>query len=149
MRQMLRQSSYLQTRERLEEIVTQIKAKDIPLEKSLDLYEEALRLGASCAEMIDNTDFSSEELEGVADAADGEDAEGEGVAEAVAEDADGDDVDGQAEDGDGVDGEDGDGADGEDEVGDGTDDIYDDPDTQGIDSFDSQADTETGDSNAY
>lgn len=60
---MARQSSYSRTRERLEEIVTQIKAKDIPLEKSLDLYEEALRLGSSCAEQIDQTDFSAEELE--------------------------------------------------------------------------------------
>lgn len=57
-----RQSSYSRTRERLEEIVTQIKAKDLPLEKSLDLYEEALRLGSACAEMIDRTDFSAEEL---------------------------------------------------------------------------------------
>jgi exodeoxyribonuclease VII small subunit len=62
---MARQSSYSRTRERLEEIVTQIKAKDIPLEKSLDLYEEALRLGSTCAEMIDQTDFSAEELENV------------------------------------------------------------------------------------
>ena len=58
-----RQSSYARTRERLEEIVTQVKAKDVPLEKSLDLYEEALRLGSTCAEMIDSTDFSAEELE--------------------------------------------------------------------------------------
>jgi len=58
------QSSFNKTRERLEEIVTQIKAKDLPLEKSLDLYEEALRLGSECAEMIDRTDFSVDELEG-------------------------------------------------------------------------------------
>jgi exodeoxyribonuclease VII small subunit len=60
-----RQSSYARTRERLEEIVTQVKAKDMSLEKSLDLYEEALRLGNVCAEMIDRTDFSAEELEDV------------------------------------------------------------------------------------
>jgi len=57
------QSSFNKTRERLEEIVTQIKAKDMPLEKSLDLYEEALRLGSECAELIDRTDFSIEELD--------------------------------------------------------------------------------------
>ncbi|MDR0351009.1 MAG: exodeoxyribonuclease VII small subunit [Coriobacteriales bacterium] len=55
-------NSYSRTRQRLEEIVTQVKAKDLPLEKSLDLYEEALRLGKACAEMIDHTDFSAEEL---------------------------------------------------------------------------------------
>jgi len=57
------QSSFTKTKERLEEIVTQIKARDLPLEKSLDLYEEALRLGSECAEMIDRTDFSLEEPE--------------------------------------------------------------------------------------
>jgi exodeoxyribonuclease VII small subunit len=57
------QTSYDRTRERLEEIVAQVKAKDVPLEKSLELYEEALRLGNRCAEMIDRTDFSAEELE--------------------------------------------------------------------------------------
>ena len=60
-----KQSSFNKTRERLEEIVVQIKAKDMPLEKSLDLYEEALRLGSACAEMIDRTDFSADELEEV------------------------------------------------------------------------------------
>ncbi|MDR3036959.1 MAG: exodeoxyribonuclease VII small subunit [Coriobacteriales bacterium] len=70
-----RQSSYARTRGRLEEIVAQVKAKDVPLEKSLDLYEEALRLGSTCAEMIDRTDFSAEELES-AGATDVEDVEG-------------------------------------------------------------------------
>jgi exodeoxyribonuclease VII small subunit len=65
-----RQNSYARTKERLEEIVTQVKAKDMPLEKSLDLYEEALRLGSACAELIDHTDFSVEELEGVSAAGD-------------------------------------------------------------------------------
>ncbi|MDR3307673.1 MAG: exodeoxyribonuclease VII small subunit [Coriobacteriales bacterium] len=59
-------SNYTRLRERLEEIVTQVRSKDLPLEKSLDLYEEALRLGSRCAEAIDRTDFSAEELEGLA-----------------------------------------------------------------------------------
>ncbi|MDR2197524.1 MAG: exodeoxyribonuclease VII small subunit [Coriobacteriales bacterium] len=57
------QDTYVRVRERLEEIVLQVKSKDVPLEKSLDLYEEALRLGGICAEMIDRTDFSVEELD--------------------------------------------------------------------------------------
>ena len=57
------QSSYSRLRERLEEIVVQVRSKDVPLEKSLDLYEEALRLGSSCADMIDRTDFSADEME--------------------------------------------------------------------------------------
>jgi exodeoxyribonuclease VII small subunit len=98
-----RQSSYARTRERLEEIVTQVKAKDMSLEKSLDLYEEALRLGNVCAEMIDRTDFSAEELEDVRSTDEddaGDDTMGDGfdeadeadeavaVAEAEADDAD-------------------------------------------------------------
>jgi exodeoxyribonuclease VII small subunit len=91
---MVKQSSYARTRERLEEIVTQVKAKDIPLEKSLDLYEEALRLGSVCAEMIDRTDFTVEELEGAQEpeAAAVEDAEGDGTEAAAVEDAEGDDA---------------------------------------------------------
>jgi exodeoxyribonuclease VII small subunit len=56
-------NSYGALRERLEEIVVQVRSKELPLEKSLDLYEEALRLGNRCAEVIDRTDFSAEELE--------------------------------------------------------------------------------------
>jgi exonuclease VII small subunit len=84
-----RQSSYARTRERLEEIDTQVKARDMSLERSLDLYEEALRLGNVCAEMIDRTDFSAEELE-----------DARSVDEAVADDeaAMGDDVTGDGSD---------------------------------------------------
>jgi exodeoxyribonuclease VII small subunit len=81
-----RQNSYSRTRQRLEEIVTQVRAKDVPLEKSLDLYEEALRLGSACAEMIDRTDFSAEEL----------DADTAGAGAEGAEDAEGDEAPGGA-----------------------------------------------------
>ena len=57
------QDSYTHVYERLEEIVAQVRSKDVPLEKSLELYEEALRLGGIAAEMIDRTDFSLEELQ--------------------------------------------------------------------------------------
>jgi exodeoxyribonuclease VII small subunit len=63
------QSSYARLRERMEEIVVQVRSKDVPLEKSLDLYEEALRLGSSCANMIDRTDFSADELDSILDTA--------------------------------------------------------------------------------
>jgi exodeoxyribonuclease VII small subunit len=62
---MVEQDSYLKVSERLEEIVAQVRSKDVPLEKSLDLYEEALRLGGRAAELIDRTDFSPEELQAV------------------------------------------------------------------------------------
>ncbi|MDR1082852.1 MAG: exodeoxyribonuclease VII small subunit [Coriobacteriales bacterium] len=86
-----KESSYARTLERLEEIVAQVKAKDISLEKSLDLYEEALRLGNRCAEMIDHTDFSVEELTNAEKAVFAEGPDGD----ADATDAtDGDDADG-------------------------------------------------------
>jgi exodeoxyribonuclease VII small subunit len=89
-----RQDSYVRTRERLEEIVTQVKAKDMPLEKSLDLYEEALRLGSACAEIIDHTDFSVEELEGVGAIGDADVTDDESVGDESddADDADIDDI---------------------------------------------------------
>lgn len=51
-----------EVRERLEEIVAQVKSKDTSLEKSLDLYEEAIRLGNRAAELIDKPDFTDEEM---------------------------------------------------------------------------------------
>jgi len=57
------QSSYTHLRKELEDIVLQVRSKDVPLEKCLDLFDEALRLGGQCAEAIDRTDFSLEELE--------------------------------------------------------------------------------------
>ena len=60
-------STYTQHKERLEEIVLQIRAKDIPLEKSLDLYDEALAIGTRCVEQLEQTDFTVEELEQAAE----------------------------------------------------------------------------------
>jgi exodeoxyribonuclease VII small subunit len=56
-------TSYTQQKERLEEIVVQIRAKDLPLEKSLDLYDEALAIGSRCADLLEQTDFTAQELE--------------------------------------------------------------------------------------
>ena len=96
-------SSYSRIRDRLEEIVTQIRSKDVPLEKSLDLYEEALRLGGMAAEAIDNTDFTEAEIAAVealfeSSLADGDaDSDGgegtDGAAGGGGDDVDGGDVD--------------------------------------------------------
>ena len=125
-----KQSSFSRSRERLEEIVTQIKAKDMPLEKSLDLYEEALQLGSACAEMIDRTDFSADELEyglngfgetdDLADEAEtgtGRELEPDGV-EDVEDTDDGGAEDGDAEDGDAEDADDTEGMDNADDTDD-------------------------------
>jgi exonuclease VII small subunit len=60
------QTTYTRLRENLEDIVVQVRSKDVPLEKCLDLFDEALRLGGRCVELIDHTDFSSAELEAAA-----------------------------------------------------------------------------------
>jgi exodeoxyribonuclease VII small subunit len=54
--------TFAQARERLEAIVGQVKGNDTPLEKSLDLYEEAIRVGNRCSDLIDNVDFTAEEV---------------------------------------------------------------------------------------
>jgi len=52
--------SFSQTRARLEDIVTQVRKKDVSLEKSLDLLEEGVRLANQCTELIDHADWGSE-----------------------------------------------------------------------------------------
>ncbi|MDR2035941.1 MAG: exodeoxyribonuclease VII small subunit [Coriobacteriales bacterium] len=64
---MAKNHAYSQHKERLEEIVLQIRAKELPLEKSLDLYDEALSIGARCVERLEETDFTAEELESIAE----------------------------------------------------------------------------------
>jgi exodeoxyribonuclease VII small subunit len=93
-------SSYGRVRERLEEIVVQIRSKDVPLEKSLDLYEEALRLGGMAADLIDNTDFSVGEMSALGD----DEEAGEGADDAD-DAADADDDDDDALDPDGLQGQ--------------------------------------------
>jgi exonuclease VII small subunit len=52
---------------RLDEIVSQVRDRDISLEKSLDLFDEAIALGSKAVELVDNTDFSAAELERLAE----------------------------------------------------------------------------------
>lgn len=54
--------TFSEVRARLDEIVTQVRKKGLSLEKSLDLYEEAIKLGNRAAELVDKPDFSDEEL---------------------------------------------------------------------------------------
>jgi len=57
-------STFEVTRARLEDIVVQVRRKDVSLEQSLDLLEEAVRLVNQCNDLIDQTSFRA-----VADAA--------------------------------------------------------------------------------
>lgn len=49
--------SYAQAKERLDELVVEVRKKDISLEKSLDLLEEGVRLANQCTELIDQADW--------------------------------------------------------------------------------------------
>lgn len=46
---------------RLDEIVGQVRDKDTSLERSLDLFDEAIALGSAAVDLVDTNDFSSEE----------------------------------------------------------------------------------------
>ena len=65
--------------ERLDDIVAQVRDKDVSLERSLDLFDEAIALGSKAVSLVDATDFSPEEearlAEGPAPEGDGAQAE--------------------------------------------------------------------------
>lgn len=46
---------------RLDEIVGAVRDKDVSLERSLDLFDEAIALGSKAVDMVDATDFTPEE----------------------------------------------------------------------------------------
>ncbi len=48
---------------RLDEIVGQVRDKDTSLERSLDLFDEAIALGSKAVDMVDTTNFTPSELE--------------------------------------------------------------------------------------
>ena len=56
-------STFSEVRARLDEIVVEVRKKDLSLEKSLDLYEEAIQLGNRCAELVDKPDYTLEEAQ--------------------------------------------------------------------------------------
>lgn len=51
--------TFSQARTRLEEIVSQVRKKDVSLETSLDLLEEGVRLANVCTELSDHTEWRS------------------------------------------------------------------------------------------
>jgi exodeoxyribonuclease VII small subunit len=59
-------STFEVTRARLEDIVVQVRRKDVSLEQSLDMLEEAVRLVNQCNELIDQTSFKPVTPEGEA-----------------------------------------------------------------------------------
>ena len=72
---------------RLDEIIAQVRSKDTSLERSLDLFDEAIALGSRAVELVDSFDMSDAEasmLEAAQSQSDGGSdaqaaAEGDGV----------------------------------------------------------------------
>ena len=46
---------------RLDEIIETVRSKDTSLERSLDLFDEAIALGSKAVEMVDKLEFSDAE----------------------------------------------------------------------------------------
>lgn len=54
--------------DRLDEIIGTVRDKDTSLERSLDLFDEAIDLGSKAVDLVDKVDFTSEEKARLADA---------------------------------------------------------------------------------
>ena len=79
-----------QITDRLDEIVSQVRDKETSLERSLDLFDEAIALGSKAVDMVDRTNFPPEEEAKLRAEADGKDAQsGEKDEGAQAQGADG------------------------------------------------------------
>lgn len=48
---------------RLDEIVSKVRSKDTSLEKSLDLFDEAIELGSRAVDMVDKFELSPREAD--------------------------------------------------------------------------------------
>lgn len=55
--------SFEEALEKLETIVEKLNDKDITLEKSVELYEEGLRLSKICSETLENAALKIEQIE--------------------------------------------------------------------------------------
>lgn len=71
--------------DRLDEIVAAVRSKDTSLERSLDLFDEAIKLGSRAVDMVDQFDLSPREADfldsdqPVSSAASAEDGQTKGV----------------------------------------------------------------------
>lgn len=90
--------SFDQITARLDSIVDQVRDKNVSLEHSLDLFDEAIALGSKAVNMVDTTEFTPEEEERLVQAqAAGDTADAESATEATEAAADGQTSDEQAE----------------------------------------------------
>lgn len=90
--------SFGQITARLDSIVDQVRDKNVSLEHSLDLFDEAIALGSKAVNMVDTTEFTPEEEERLVQAqAAGDTADAESATEATEAAADGQTSSEQAE----------------------------------------------------
>ena len=76
--------SFDQITARLDSIVVQVRDKNVSLEHSLDLFDEAIALGSKAVNMVDTTEFTPEEEERLVQAqAAGDAADAESATEAT------------------------------------------------------------------
>ena len=75
-----------QINDRLDELVGQVRDKDVSLERSLDLFDEAIALGSKAVSLVDATDFSPEEEARLADVEAQAEKDGEAAGETEAAD---------------------------------------------------------------
>lgn len=54
----LDREAFTQIRDRLDEIATQVRGDDTPLDAALDLYDEAVKLGMKATELLETLDAS-------------------------------------------------------------------------------------------
>lgn len=73
---------------RLDEIIADVRNKDTSLERSLDLFDEAIALGTRAVDLVDKAAFSPEERERLAEPVSGEDSFEEAVEHGGASDQD-------------------------------------------------------------
>lgn len=71
--------TFPQITERLDAIVSAVRDKDVSLERSLDLFDEAIALGSKAVDMVDATDFTPEEAAQLEDEAGKKAAEADGA----------------------------------------------------------------------
>ena len=72
---------------RMDEIISVVRSKDTSLERSLDLFDEAIALGSHAVELVDSFDLSpseAEQLEAANNADEGGDAGSSAGADATA-----------------------------------------------------------------
>lgn len=91
--------SFDQITARLDSIVDQVRDKNVSLEHSLDLFDEAIALGSKAVNMVDTTEFTPEEEERLIQAqAAGGAADASGTAAATDEQASSEQVEASAAD---------------------------------------------------